>query len=371
MASKLYKTISEIYKKPEREIKEFFDSGEETAPIETKGLSLIKGRTSIFNRASKAIKEFGREHKVDIKYLLLAIPIIVSFFIFKEVQRRQSISTGALTHQASLGFQVESWTLPPESSFDIWVNSDSIVDFSEIEVTFDPNIIKLTGEVYIYPSLTRIIKVTPMSEANATGRISIVLGLDPSQISSPPSGNFRLAKLSINTKSTSYLNTVLGFNNANIHIVSGDQSVFNTTTTGLTLTLNPTPTPTGTPVPTPTAIPTVAPTVAPTPVVTAAPTPAVTSNPTPTPAANTQISGIVTNRSNSAPISNASVKFQRSKAKWWQGSTTVKTDTYGHYGVILPNDTYKITVSKRGYRTMSQNLTLTVNTILNFQLSPR
>ena len=369
MASKLNRTISEIYKKPEREIKEFFDSREKTSPIETKGLSLVKSHTSIFYKASKAIKEFGREHKVDLKYLLLAIPIIVSFFIFKEVQKRQSISTGALTHQASIGFQVESWVLPPESSFDIWVNSDSIVDFSDVEVTFDPNIIKLTGEVYLYPSLTRIIKVTPMSEANTTGRISIVLGLDPSQISSPPSGNFRLAKLSINTKTTSYLNTVLGFNNANIHIVSGDQSVFSTTTTGLTLILNPTPTPASTPVPTPTAVPSLAPTVAPTPVRTSNPTPQVT--PTPTPAANTQIGGIVTNRSNSAPISNASVKFQRSSAKWWQGSTTVKTDTYGHYGVILPNDTYKITVSKRGYRAMSQSLTLTVDTILNFQLSPR
>ena len=378
MASKLNRTISEIYKKPEREIEEFFESSEKSDPLKTNNLSLVKSRTSIFKKAATVVKEFYQEHSVDFKYLLLAIPIIATFFIFKEVQRRQSISTGASAHQASLNFQVDSSSLPPESSFDVWVNSDSIISFSDIQITFDPNVVRLTSEVSPYSSLARVIKVTPMSEANTTGRISIVLGLDPSQLSSPPSGAFRIAKLNLNTKTANSLTTTVSFGNANIQIVSNDQSVFDLTTTGLTLTLNPTPTPIPTIVPTPTTVPTTVPTVAPTPTpvphpspvaptITPAPTP-VTS---PTPSANTLLSGIVTNTTNSAPLVDVSIKIQRSTAKWWQGSTIVKTDSYGHYAIYLPQDSYKITVSKRGYRTITQKLSLISDTILNFRMSPR
>lgn len=375
MASKLNQTIDSMYEKSKGEVEEIFDKADKTPEVKAKEVNVVKSNASAFARFGKWAKEFYSGHRTDFKYLLLAIPIIAIFLIVRQVQRNQSLSSQAATHQASIYFSQANWSLPPETSFDVFMNTDSTVGYADVEIVYNPSHVRLTSEVALTPTLGRVIKLTPMAEANSTGKLSIIVALDPSQISAPPSGIFKIATIKLNTKTTSSLSTTVSFDNTAMQLVSLDQSVFANTVSGLSLELNPTPTPVPTPVPTttpppatptPTPVITPAPSATPTPVVTAAPTPVPT--PTSVPSTTIQVSGIVTNASSLASIPGATVKFQRTTAKWWQGATTAKTDAYGHYGVYIPSDVYKVTVSKSGYRTTTQTVTLRSNTILNFQL---
>lgn len=369
MASKLNQTIDSMYEKSKEEVAEIFDKADKTPEVKAKEVSVVKSNASVFARFGKWAKEFYNGHRTDFKYLLLAIPIIAIFLIVGQVQRNQSLSSQAATHQASIYFSQANWSLPPETSFDVFLNTDSTVGYADVEIIYNPSHVRLTSEVTLTPTLGRVIKLTPMAEANSTGKLSIIIALDPSQISAPPSGIFKIATIKLNTNTASSLLTTVSFDNTAMQLVSLDQSVFANTVSGLSLALNPTPTPVPTPVPTttpPPATPTPAPFVTPTPVVTQAPTPVPT--PTAVPVTTIQVSGIVTNSSSLAVVQGATVKFQRTTAKWWQGATTAKTDAYGHYGVFLPSDVYKVTVSKSGYRTVTQTVTLRSNTILNFQL---
>jgi len=109
----------------------------------------------------------------------------------KNGRKQQSIGSHASTHQASIAFQINNWTLPPENTFGLWVNSDSPVGFADIRLTYNPSLVKMTKEISLKGNLARVIKITSMSEANNTGSVSIILGLDPNQIGSPPSGSFQ------------------------------------------------------------------------------------------------------------------------------------------------------------------------------------
>ncbi len=282
MASKLNQSIDQMYKKSKDEVEDIFRNADKNPTVDTKDILVVKNRTSIFSKTGKRIGDFYRKHTADFKYLLLALPIIATFFIFKEVQKQQSLKSRASVHQASLYFQVPSWSIPPGSSFDVWADTDSQTSFVDTEISFDPNIIELTDEITTYPSLGRVIKVTSMNDANSTGKISIVLGLNPSQ-STPPSGTFQIASLPLNTKTASSLSTKVSFDNAKSQLVASDQTQFTTSVTDLTLNLNSTPTPLPSTSPVPTISPTSKPTTTPT------PTTKPTSTPSSTPGSNALI----------------------------------------------------------------------------------
>lgn len=469
MTSKLNQTIDEMYKKSEKEVESVFDAVNKNPDINTKDISIVKNRASIFTKAAKRLAGFYHEHTADFKYLLLIIPILATFFIIKEVQRQQSLRTKAAIHQASIYFQVSSWALPPESSFDVWVNTDSQTSFVDAEITFDPNVVKLTGEITTYPTLGRVIKVTSMNDANSSGKVSIVLGLDPSQIPNTPSGTFRIATIKLNANTLSSLSTKVNFDNTKSQLVASDQTQFTTSVTGLTLNLNPTPTPTPIVSPTPTVTPTPGPPTAPPQTTTPKPTPTPTpasgaliitnvqttnitdtsavvgwnlsdygtgqveygktnsygllskaetsfnwnyhiqtlsglspntlyhyrvfssnkagvkttsddhtfttlasmTSPTPTPATKYVVSGVVTSYNSSEPIYKAYVKFRAIGSKWWQSGVTVQTNAYGHYEVTLSPKDYNVTVTKRGFKTLTKVLLLRTDTILNLQLIRR
>jgi hypothetical protein len=250
MASKLNLGIKEIFDKAKKTgvgVEEIASSLKDD--VEMKVVSIQKSKMPFLSKFKTKSSEFLKNHKVDIKYLLLAIPIIAIFFLVREVQYRQSLKTGAGLHQASVAFQLQDWTLPPENAFDVWVNSDSPVSFINVNISFDPKLVKLTHEIATTGKLTRIVKITSMADANSTGAISIVLGLDPSMATSSPSGAFQVASLTFNANTTEQnIATTINFNSSQMQIVASDQSVFQLTTTNLNLILNPTATPTPFPV---------------------------------------------------------------------------------------------------------------------------
>lgn len=351
-----------MYEHPIKNKKEEGVPGEISTSIKPE--SVIKNRLPIFKRVSKSISGFFKSYSTDFKYLLLAIPIIAAFFIVKEVQRAQSLKSVASTHQATVFLQSYATTLPPETSVDVWVNTDSATAFADIELSFDPKLVKLTSEITTYQSLSRVAKVTSMADANTSGKVSIVLGLDPSKLSTPPSGAFRIATFKLGTNTTNSATTSVNLNASETILASIDQSTFATSVSGLNLTLNPT---TATPTPKPTSTPTASPAPA---------TPTPTIKPvTPTPCVNCsviQLSGIVVDSTNSKAVPGAYIKFQRYTERWWQRTTVnVKTDAYGHYGVYLTPGNYRVNVSKWKYQTVNYYTKVEANTIKNFSLSPK
>jgi len=221
-------------------------------------LSINKNDQSGLNFIGKRFKSLFNKIKPDVKYLLLAIPIIASFLILKEYQNRQSAKLNAAVHSASLSFQLANWSLPPEHTFGVWLNTDSPVTFARVSITFDPTAIKMTSEGSAGASLSRIVQITSMSEANSTGKLTLVLALDPAQKASPPSGAFQLANFNFDANTlTQNITTSISFNPSDSQIVALDESVFGIISVqNLNLTINPVATPTPAPInttPTPTA----------------------------------------------------------------------------------------------------------------------
>lgn len=250
MASKLNLGIKEIFdrtKKAGAKMEDVASSLKDN--LETEVISIQKSRMPFFSKFRIKSSEFLKNHKADAKYLLLIIPVVATFLLVKAVQYRQSLNSRAGIHQASVAFQLQNWTLPPENPFEVWVNSDSPVSFANVSISFDPTLVNLTHEIALSGRLTRIIKVTTMAEANSTGVISIILGLDPNMVNSPPVGAFQVANLTFNTKTLNpNIATVVSFDTSRMQLVATDQSTFQLTGTNLNLMLNPTATPTPFPV---------------------------------------------------------------------------------------------------------------------------
>jgi len=240
---------------------------EDNGEMDTKIFSLNRGRLNVFKRGFIRAKEFIKNHPGDVRYLFLIVPIVAVFLLVLALQNYQSLKSKAATYSATVSFQLSSATLPPETTFGVWVNAGAPVDFTAIEVDYDPTLVKLTRDVGLTNTmLTRIVTVTSMTEANTTGKIHMILGLDPSKVTTPPSGVFQVANLTFNALTTNpNVTTPVTFNKPVMQMVATDNSVFTLNTTNLTLTLNPvaTPTPTTSPIPSPTS--TAAPTPTPTP----------------------------------------------------------------------------------------------------------
>jgi hypothetical protein len=264
MASSINRIIGSLYEKGKNKTKSGeVESVEQKPLVKSETLSMLKSGDNFFKKTYTRIKEFTKNHSVDFKYLLYAIPIIAIFLIARAVQNHQSLSPKAAIHTASASFQVSQWSLPPTSTFGVWLNTDSPAAFANIKIAFDPKLVKLTSEINVTGPLTRIVKVSTMAEANSSGNISIVLGLDPTKISTPPSGAFQIANLTFDINTTNQnVSMAITFDASQTQLVAIDQSVFAFTATNLNLVLNPTATPS--PVITPTTAPTVAPSQTPT-----------------------------------------------------------------------------------------------------------
>jgi hypothetical protein len=254
MASKLNRGISEMYKNPPKS-----GMGESyikpVEPIPSQNITVEKNKTPFVAKFKKNTIDFIKKHDIDFKYLLLAIPIIAIFIIAGVIQHKQSLESHAGTHTATVSFQLDNWKLPPQSTFGVWVNPDSPVAFADVEISFDPKIVNIVQEISVVGPLTRKIKVTSMTDANLTGKISIVLMLDPANKTNPPSNVFQIANLSFGAKTTSQnVTSAINFATSSMQLVAIDESVFSLTTKELNLSVNPTTTPTISPSPTPTPI---------------------------------------------------------------------------------------------------------------------
>ena len=359
--------------------------------VQPETISVDKKNNSLPKKLGRRFSDFFKNHKVDFKYLILAIPIIVAFLIARVVENRQNLGLQAGIHQASLSFQLASWTLPPQSTFGVWVDSDTSIGFADVELTFDPKIVKLTQEIEITSSLTRKIRVTSMSEANSTGKVSIIVGLDPSKVSTPPSGAFQIANITFGVNTTSEnVTSSINYDTSSMQMTAIDESAVNLMAAGLDLIINPAatiaptsiptttptvkPTATATPTtkPTTTATPTIKPTTAPTATAKPTSTPTVkpTATPTITPTTTPQtgeinVSGLISDSYNNV-LSRTKISLTNSSRRT---VATTTSDIYGYYSLQAPSTgTYTITASRMGYSGSTQSVYLSADSVINFKL---
>jgi len=219
------------------------------------------------------------------------------------------IGTFAQTPQATL-FITGPNDLSTVSSgtYKIVLNSGSeSVGFASVEISFDKTKLNLSTPVSVTGPLKNQIIISSQSDANASGTVTIVLGLSPQDRDNPPSGEMELATLEFSKVETPSGNTSLAFNAQNLSVINmsaqgltvgsqdfdisfdvPSQTPTPTLTPAETITPTNSPSPEATPTntPTPTITPTLTPTVTPTPTQTQTPTPTASVTPTPTPAEN-------------------------------------------------------------------------------------
>jgi hypothetical protein len=128
------------------------------------------------------------------------------------------------------------------------VTTDSPLTFVNVEVSFDPTVIKMTQEVALTTSAWgRVVQQTTMASANTTGKVDLMIGLDPLHIQTPPIGTFQLATLQFGANTTApNATTTVTISSASSQLVAVDTTVFTVTTADSSIIVNPLPTPTPT-----------------------------------------------------------------------------------------------------------------------------
>lgn len=187
---------------------------------------------------------------------LVLIMASVTYFVANNLIKRQfNYSASAAAGTANLFFEPTSLTLPPNGKVNLWVTSDKPVGFVAVDVTFDKAKVQLAQEITLTNSvLTRKIKVSSMAEANTSGKLTVVLGIDPTAKASAPAGNFAFASVTFKPMVTTNLTTGLSYTLSASQLVDLNAIPFTLSSSAGSLVLNPpaspTPTPTSTPTPT-------------------------------------------------------------------------------------------------------------------------
>lgn len=187
--------------------------------------------------------------KLVTSFLILTMLAVTMYFANVLIKQSQNLSIGAASGTANIFFEPAKIAMPADSLINLWVTTDKPLGFIATEITFDKSLINLSQEITLpTPSLKRVINITSMSEANSTGKIKIVLGVDPSGLTTAPTGSFALAGLKFTSKtSLSNKETTLFLSSANSQLVDLNATPFTTTVTPGYISLNPVASPTATP----------------------------------------------------------------------------------------------------------------------------
>jgi 5-hydroxyisourate hydrolase-like protein (transthyretin family) len=305
--------------------------------------------------------------------------------------------TNAVSNTAQVNLQPAQISAAPNATLQLWATTSAPTGFIQVEITFTPSVMKLSSDItLVNTSLTRIIKRTPLAEANSTGKIILALGLDPAKRATPLSGSMQIATLAFAAVTPAIISsTQVTISGTATSVVGMDAALMNISATSSTISLpvptpsptkSPTPTPTSTPIPTPspttTPIPTHTPTSTPTPVTTiypsppttvkptTTPTPTITNTPTKTPTPTIistpsptptpvlpELRGALTGTvldTAKQPLANVTVVISRSVQRKYVEVARLQTDAAGQYQLSLAYGSYRIQYSARNYNSQSQ-----------------
>jgi len=204
--------------------------------------------------------------------IIIALTVALPLFIWALINMTFDVREKAQSVQpnATLRFEPTQATIPTQTEYDIWIDSDNSVSFAAITLNFDKDLINLSQEITYTDKLDKEIITTTKDQANSNGQLELIRGLSPENISNGPSGSFKVASITLESKTNNdNVATSISFAN-NCQIVATDEAVFNLTTNNLVITLNPVST--STPTSSSTASATIAPTPTSTSISTASPT---------------------------------------------------------------------------------------------------
>lgn len=165
------------------------------------------------------LKRFSLVSKKHLISLLILIILIASVPVAVYLVQQSSFFRLRAAPEVELYFEPASAVVPPSTSVNLALDANTNqIGFIATQVQFNHTLVQLKSEVQVLNSLTRVIDITPMSEANQTGLITIVLGLEPG--SAAPTSIFQFAKLEFDTPVTSSGTSALSYNIQNTQIVN-------------------------------------------------------------------------------------------------------------------------------------------------------
>lgn len=250
----------------------------------------------------------------------LALSVVVALILVGETQKPQTQESQAAVKNARIFLLPATLNITGEQTLQLWATTDAPVVFARAEISFDKTRVKLNQPVtLVSPALGTTVSLTNPTDANANGKIVIVVAKDPAVSTPAPSGTFQLATLKMAPNTTQQnLSTTIDVLTAGSQFVAEDTSEFTLTKGASSIVVNPTATttsltPTRTPTPTPRL--SLTPTRTPTPTRNPSLTPTRTPTPTPTLGANQQeirlrvkLAGVTGNAAEGAKIG---VKFYK------------------------------------------------------------
>lgn len=129
---------------------------------------------------------------------------IVSFIILVNPNHKFDIRSKAQITPVKLSLSPPATVIPPNRSLSLVIDSGSEkIAYIRAEVTFNPNLIQLTGDIGTSEKLRMVLRKSTRDQANSLGRIVVILGLAPADRANPPVGQFEIAKFNFTAKSIS------------------------------------------------------------------------------------------------------------------------------------------------------------------------
>lgn len=202
----------------------------------------------------------------------LALLAIAGFITVRETQKPQTQESRAAVKNAKIFLLPTQQNITGEGTVQVWVTSDAPVVFARIDLTFDKALLKLSQAITLTnATLGTTVALTSPTDANASGKITIVVAKNPASSAGAPTGTFQIANIKVIPNTTQQnSSTSMDVDTTSSQLVAEDSSEFTLTKGVASLVVNPTassgtitptrtPTPTqirtGTPTPTPTSVP--------------------------------------------------------------------------------------------------------------------
>lgn len=270
---------------------------------------------------------------VPLRYFVITILFVLGMGVW-------SIGKTSAATNATVFFVPTTSNLETNQSLSLRINSlSSNIGFVRVVFSFDNTKINLSGEITHTSPFDTEVEKTTMSDANATGHVTLVFAIPPTKAGEAPAGNFEIAAVQVQVLSgTPNDTTTLTFNSFTMQLVDMQNTVLLFDVENPTYTLNfvPTPTPTVSltstlsPTSTPLVTITPLPSVTNTPTATLTPTNSPTSTPTFSPSPTATLTPTVTN----TPIPTATNTST---------PTSTPLPTQSLFGTITPTGTPTIT----------------------------
>ncbi|MBI1863646.1 hypothetical protein HYS03_00305 [Candidatus Woesebacteria bacterium] len=150
-----------------------------------------------FSKFFELKKELKRGSRFQKALVLIVVLVALPFTLYEVFQSAKYLSK-ALINPVSLSFLPSSVSLPPDGTLRLMMDAKTYkIGFVKVEIDFDNSKVNLASEVIPTTTLKKVISLTSLANANATGKIVAILGIDPNDVANAPTGAFELANFKI------------------------------------------------------------------------------------------------------------------------------------------------------------------------------